>query len=77
MSAKSRMDATRVEPDEQVADGRVPGTIAGSAIACSADSWDAGLRARTADFEFVPGERLLVVPGLFDNRLTAYRLGDP
>jgi sugar lactone lactonase YvrE len=28
--------------------------------------------ARSADFEFVPQANLLVVPGLFDNRLTAY-----
>jgi sugar lactone lactonase YvrE len=33
--------------------------------------------ARSADFEYVSEDRLLVVPGLFDNRLTAYRLDGP
>jgi len=28
--------------------------------------------AQSADFEYLPGRGLLVVPGLFDNRLTAY-----
>lgn len=30
--------------------------------------------ARSADLEYVPGKQLIVVPGLFDNRLTAYSL---
>jgi len=30
-----------------------------------------------ADFEFVPEQGLLVVPGLYDNRLTAYRVSAP
>jgi sugar lactone lactonase YvrE len=28
--------------------------------------------AKSADLEYVPGKQLIVVPGLFDNRLTAY-----
>ena len=31
----------------------------------------------TADFEYVPSEGLLIVPSLYDNRLTAYRLATP
>ena len=29
--------------------------------------------ARSADLEYVPDKQMLIVPGLFDNRLTAYR----
>ena len=31
---------------------------------------------KSADLAFIPGQRLLVVPGLYDNMLTAYRCGD-
>ena len=31
----------------------------------------------TADFEYIPEEGLLIVPSLYDNRLTAYRLATP
>jgi hypothetical protein len=31
----------------------------------------------TADFEYIPEKRLLVVPSLYDNRLTAYELATP
>ncbi len=36
-----------------------------------------GPRQYTADFEFIPEKGLLVVPSLYDNRLTAYRLTAP
>jgi hypothetical protein len=31
----------------------------------------------TADFEYIPEEGLLIVPSLYDNRLTAYWLATP
>ena len=36
-----------------------------------------GPRQYTADFEFIPEKGLLIVPSLYDNRLTAYRLSNP
>ena len=33
--------------------------------------------ATSADLEFIAARQLLIVPGLFDNRLTAYRLDGP
>jgi DNA-binding beta-propeller fold protein YncE len=36
-----------------------------------------GPRQYTADFEYIPETGLLIVPSLYDNRLTAYRLAAP
>ena len=36
-----------------------------------------GPRQFTADFEYIPEKGLLIVPSLYDNRLTAYRLTMP
>ena len=36
-----------------------------------------GPRQYTADFEYIPDRGLLIVPSLYDNRLTAYRLANP
>ena len=31
----------------------------------------------TADFEYIPEQGLLIVPSLYDNRLSAYRISTP